>query len=105
MVIKDTDTSVRILSKSTEISTYRLEEGSLPEQDDEIAIDRTYQDKYKIGDTISFTEKADTEGNQTLKRHEYKITGFISSSEIISEINMGQNHSRNRRIKRICSCK
>lgn len=90
VVIKDTDTSVRILSKPSEISTYRLEEGSLPEQDDEIAIDRTYQDKYKIGDTISFTEKADTEGNQTLKRHEYKITGFISSSEIISEINMGQ---------------
>ena len=90
VVIKDTDTSVRILSKPSEISTYRLDEGSLPEQDDEIAIDRTYQDKYKIGDTISFTEKADTEGNQTLKRHEYKITGFISSSEIISEINMGQ---------------
>lgn len=90
VVIKDTDTSVRILSKPSEISTYRLEEGSLPEQDDEIAIDRTYKDKYKIGDTISFTEKANTEGNETLKRHDYKITGFISSSEIISEINMGQ---------------
>ena len=31
VVIKDTDTSVRILSKPSEISTYRLEEGSLPE--------------------------------------------------------------------------
>ena len=90
VVIKDTETSVRILSKPSEISTYRIDEGNLPEQDDEIAIDRTYQDKYKIGDTISFTEKADTEGNETLKRHDYKITGFISSSEIISDVNMGQ---------------
>jgi len=90
VVIKDTDTSVRILSKPSEISKYRIDEGNLPEQDDEIAIDRTYKDKYKIGDTISFTEKANTEGNETLKRHDYKITGFISSSEIISEINMGQ---------------
>lgn len=90
VVIKDTQTSVRILSKPSEISKYRIDEGNLPEQDDEIAIDRTYKDKYKIGDTISFTEKANTEGNETLKRHDYKITGFISSSEIISEINMGQ---------------
>lgn len=90
VVIKDTQTTVRILSKPSEISKYRIDEGNLPEQDDEIAIDRTYKDKYKIGDTISFTEKANTEGNETLKRHDYKITGFISSSEIISEINMGQ---------------
>lgn len=90
VVIKDTQTTVRILSKPSEISKYRIDEGNLPEQDDEIAIDRTYKDKYKIGDTISITEKANTEGNETLKRHDYKITGFISSSEIISEINMGQ---------------
>ena len=90
VVIKDTQTTVRILSKPSEISKYRIDEGNLPEQDDEIAIDRTYKDKYKIGDTISFTEKANAEGNETLKRHDYKITGFISSSEIISEINMGQ---------------
>lgn len=53
-----------MIIKSTSI--YRIDEGNLPEQDDEIAIDRTYQDKYKIGDTISFTEKADTEGKETL---------------------------------------
>lgn len=32
----------------TILSDYGIDEGNLPEQDDEIAIDRTYQDKYKI---------------------------------------------------------
>ena len=41
---------------------------------------------YKIGDTITFTENEAT----TLKKHTFKITGFIKSPEILSSLNRGE---------------
>ena len=88
VVVEDTDTSFRIFSKPEKASLYELVEGKFPEADDEIAIDNVYSDKYKIGDTIKFTEKVEDE--QTLKIHEFKIVGYINSGEILSVLNRGQ---------------
>ena len=90
VVVKDTNTSFRIFSKPENISKYELVEGTLPEKDDEIAISNNNKEKYKIGDIIEFTEKENAQGKETLKRHEFKICGYINSSEIISDVNMGQ---------------
>ena len=70
-------------------SPYELTQGSFPGNDDEIAISSAYSSKYNIGDTIKFTEKESDIGD-VLKRHEFKITGFIKSSKILSNLNMGQ---------------
>ena len=90
VVEKDTNTSFRIFSSAERISMYELVEGKLPENDDEIAIDTNNKERYNIGDTISFIEKKDTTGNTILKRNEFKIVGFINSTEILSTLNRGQ---------------
>lgn len=91
VVIENSNTSVRVFSKPQDISLYELKEGELPVNDDEIAIDYGYIDKYGIGDTISFTEKLDTvDSESVLKNHQYKIVGFVYSSEILSSLNRGQ---------------
>lgn len=89
VVAKGTEISFRIFSKPDKISDYQIVKGRLPNTDDEIAIGNKYADDYKIGDTISFTEQADAYGNKTLKKHKFKIVGYIYSGEIISNINMG----------------
>ncbi len=33
---------------------------------------------------------------KTLKKHEFKIVGFVKSSEILSSLNLGQTTCRNR---------
>ena len=87
VTIKDKNESIRIFSKPDTISQYEITEGNLPNNEDEIAISDVYKDRYSIGDTIEFTEN---EENKTLKRHDFKIVGFIKSSEILSSLNLGQ---------------
>ena len=89
VTIENQNDSIRIFSSPKNISLYELTQGSLPSNDDEIAISSAYSSKYNIGDTIKFTEKESDTGD-VLKRHEFKITGFIKSSEILSNLNMGQ---------------
>ena len=89
VTIKDENDSIRIFSKPEEISKYEITEGNLPTNEDEIAISDTYKGKYSIGEKIEFTEKK-VNDTETLKRHEFKIVGFINSSEILSSLNLGQ---------------
>lgn len=91
VVITDTQESIRVFSQTDGISEYELVSGSMPESDEEIAIASFLSDEYNIGDTISFTEKADIAGNMALKNHELKVVGFVNSSELLSIINMGQS--------------
>ena len=90
VVEKGTNTSFRIFSSPEKISMYELVEGKLPENDDEIAIDTNNIGNYNIGDTISFVENEDASGNTILKRTEFKIVGFINSTEILSTLNRGE---------------
>lgn len=90
VVIQDTKTSIRIFSTTDDISLYELVDGKLPESEDEIAISNEYSDKYKIGRMINFNEAKDITGNTTLTRHEFKVVGYVNSSEIISSVNLGQ---------------
>ncbi len=89
VTITDKNDSIRVFSKPTTISMYEVTDGKLPEVDDEIAISDKYSGDYKIGDVINFTEKM-VNDSETLKVHEFKIVGFIRSSEILSSLNMGQ---------------
>lgn len=86
VTVKETNKSFRLFSKPQNVSKYELESGRLPEKDNEIAIDVKNKENYKIGDTITFTENETT----TLKKHTFKITGFIKSPEILSSLNRGE---------------
>lgn len=90
VVVENTNISFRIFSKPETISKYEVVEGRMPEADDEIVIDSVYSNEYKIGDTIKFTENSDIIGAKILKRHDFKVVGYINSGEILSSINRGQ---------------
>ncbi|BDR58081.1 FtsX-like permease family protein [Xylocopilactobacillus apicola] len=89
--IDQTKNSFRLFSKPKNISKYELIKGRLPKHADEIAIDAQYQGQYHLGQRITFNEKSDPAGQKNLKRQNFKISGFVSSGEIISFVNRGQS--------------
>lgn len=99
VTINDSHKSIRLYSKGKNLSDYSLVDGRLPKKENEIAIDEMQSDKYKIGETIVFDEEAKSNVAVVLKRHEYKIVGFVHSSEILSSINMGQSTSGSGELK------
>lgn len=91
VTINNSNDSIRIFSKPKSISMYEIVEGNLPQEDNEIAISNSYNGQYKIGDTITFYEKLSEDEDATLKNNEFKIVGFVHSSEILSNLNLGQS--------------
>ncbi len=91
VVIADTQDSIRVFSQTDGISEYELVDGRMPKTENEIAVASFLSDDYKLGDTISLSEKADISGNTVLKNHDLKIVGFVNSGELLSIINMGQS--------------
>ena len=87
MTIEGTDDAMRVFSNSQSISTYQLERGRFPKETDEIALTSSLRKKYKIGDTLIF----ESSKKSNLKMKEFKIVGFINSSEIWSTLNLGSS--------------
>ncbi len=81
-VINDTPSAIRVFSQTTDISTFELVSGAFPTKSNEVALDGAMADQYKIGDTIRLNESG---SNTLLKEHEFTITGFVNSSEILSK--------------------
>ena len=80
-VVADTPSAIRVFSQTKDISTFELVSGEFPTKSNEVALAQTMADQYKIGDTIRLNES----GKSTLlKEHEFTITGFVNSSEILS---------------------
>ncbi|WP_418739625.1 FtsX-like permease family protein [Enorma sp.] len=88
-VVDGTTESYRIQSLPERASRYEVVEGRLPQAPDEIALDSFSQGEYAIGDTVTFDEKPDAQGDTVLTRDTFTVVGFVSSSEIISGVNMG----------------
>ncbi len=92
-VVKGSKKSFRIFSKPSRVGKYELRNGHLPNKKGQIALAAQYHKKYKIGDKINFTEKSNVLGKTFLKRHSFKIVGFVRSSQILSNVNLGQSTS------------
>ena len=90
VVIKDTNDSIRFFSAPDSLSQYEIVDGNMPKNDDEIALDYLYEGDYEIGDTITFTEEENAEGNTVLKQHHFTIVGFVKSSELVDKNTIGQ---------------
>lgn len=91
VTIKDTTDDVRVFSNSQTISKFEVVSGKLPGKTDEIALTNDYRNRYKIGDEITFTEKAGMDGKEVLKQHSFKVVGFVTSPELISRVNLGSS--------------
>ncbi|WEV43035.1 ABC transporter permease [Lactobacillus sp. ESL0684] len=90
-VVKNSTKSFRIFSKPKKIGKYELRKGRLPKHNNEIALAAQFSKKYHLGQTIVFTEKKSALGTTLLKRHQFKIVGFIYSGQILSNVNLGQS--------------
>ena len=92
-VITKTHESFRVYSKPKKVGKFELRSGRLPQKPTEVALADHYHDRYHIGQKISFTEKKNILGQTLLKRKEFKIVGFVRSSQILSNVNLGQSNS------------
>lgn len=93
VTVEGSHDAVRVSSLPERISRYEVVEGRLPEAADEVAISATVADEYPVGSTISFTEERDISGGYALARHEFIVVGVVNSSEIVSNLNMGQSQA------------
>lgn len=89
VVVQDSSTAFRIFSSDKSISKYELVDGKLPEKQDEIAIQASQKKNYPIGSTIKFTEKTDDTEDSVLKVHQFKVTGYVNSPEMLSNSELG----------------
>ncbi|WP_195620357.1 ABC transporter permease [Bifidobacterium dentium] len=93
VVIKGTDSSMRVFSKPEYISTYDVVEGRMLKRQGEIVLDLNQRSAFAVGSTLDVTEKADISGSTVLRHHRFEVVGFVRASEIVSGLNMGQSTS------------
>lgn len=92
-VLKNTKESFRVFSKPKTIGKYEVRKGRLPQNKNEVALTDHYDNQYRIGQKVTFTEKKNVLGTTLLKRQNFKVVGFVRSSQILSNVNLGQSNS------------
>ena len=75
------------------INQPKIIEGRLPEKPDEVALDSRAQHNYKMGETLSITDKDDDA--DALAQHQLKIVGFVASPEFIDSAKRGNTNVGN----------
>ena len=85
-VIADSPKAIRVFSKTDQQSEVELVSGAYPSHQDEVVLDEQLSNRYQIGNSISLNE---VKSPSLLKQHEFKITGFAHSSEILSKNSKG----------------
>ena len=82
----DNQIAVHVMSLLPSMNQVQLEDGRLPEAEDECAVDVDYlnESSLKIGDKITLSSGSDDEVTDTLKTDTFTITGAVSSPNYIS---------------------
>ena len=83
--ITNSDEFVNIESLPEKLVLPKLTEGTLPNNDREIALVESLQSSYKIGDEISFI--SDKSESNTLKQNKFKVVGFVQGADHIEVSN------------------
>ncbi|WP_422660038.1 FtsX-like permease family protein [Paenibacillus sp. EC2-1] len=91
----DTGLIAKVLSyhKDNQLNQYKLTSGRLPQSSGEIAIDDNGEmgSKYKLGDTITFTNPDSEALKDTFKKVSYKVVGTVKSPMFISNLGRGSS--------------
>ena len=82
----DNQITVHVMSLMPTMNQVQLEEGRLPEAENECAVDVDYlnESSLEIGDEITFSSGSDDDITDTLKTDTFTITGAVSSPNYIS---------------------
>lgn len=87
LTLKGTGKAIRLFSPPKSLSSFRVTKGRLPKKEGELALASFWEDRYQIGDTLTLEEKSGT--RSSLKRKQFTIVGFVQSSEMWSQKNLG----------------
>ena len=87
LTVKGTGEAIRLFSPPKSLSSFRVTKGRLPQKEGELALASFWKDRYQIGNTLTLEEKAGT--RSSLKRKQFTIVGFVQSSEMWSQKNLG----------------
>ena len=87
LTVRGTGKAIRLFSAPKSLSSFRVTKGRLPQKEGELALANFWEDRYQIGDTFTLEEKAGT--RSSLKRKQFTIVGFVQSSEMWSQKNLG----------------
>ena len=87
LTVKGTGEAIRLFSAPKSLSSFRVAKGRLPKKEEELALASFLEDNYQTGDTLTLEEKAGT--RSSLKRKQFTIVGFVQSSEMWSQKNLG----------------
>ena len=87
LTVKGTGKAIRLFSVPKSLSSFRVTKGRLPKKEGELALASFWEDRYQIGETLTLEEKAGT--RSSLKRKQFTIVGFVQSSEMWSQKNLG----------------
>ncbi|HIZ81093.1 MAG TPA: FtsX-like permease family protein [Candidatus Mediterraneibacter pullistercoris] len=82
----DNQIAVHVMSMLSTMNYVQLEDGKLPENENECALDVDYlaESSLKIGDEITFSSGSDDDITDTLTTDTFTIVGAVSSPEYIS---------------------
>jgi putative ABC transport system permease protein len=74
---------------ANQLAEYELVSGKMPEKSGEIVLDEIAKTRknYRLNETVTIAKESDPD--QTLKVHTYKIVGFVKSSEYIENNSRG----------------
>ena len=87
LTVKGTGEAIRLFSAPKSLSSFRVTKGRLPQKEGELALASFWEDRYQIGDSLTLEEKAGT--RSSLKRKQFTVVGFVQSSEMWSQKNLG----------------
>ena len=87
LTVKGTGKAIRLFSPPKSLSSFHVTKGRLPQKEGELALASFWEDRYRLGDTLTLEEKVGT--RSSLKRKQFTIVGFVQSSEIRSQKNLG----------------
>lgn len=83
--ISNSNNFVNVESLPEKLVLPKVTEGTLPNNDGEIALVESLQSSYKIGDEISFI--SDKSESNTLKHNKFKVVGFVQGADHIEVSN------------------
>ena len=87
LTVRGTGKAIRLFSAPKSLSSFRVTKGRLPQKEGELALASFWKDRYQIGDTLTLEEKVGT--RSSLKQKQFTIVGFVQSSELWSQKNLG----------------
>lgn len=87
LTVKGTGKAIRLFSPPKSLSSFHVTKGHLPQKEGELALASFWEDRYRLGDTLTLEEKVGT--RSSLKQKQFTIVGFVQSSEMWSQKNLG----------------